>query len=66
MLVYYLVDRTKYMSTVVKNISRFTRGYHFPIDLEHKRTRPLVFQINGKYNLISVWFNKISETFLCV
>ena len=37
--------------------------YHFPIDLKHKETRPFAVpnqSENGKYNLISVWFNQIS------
>ena len=37
--------------------------YHFPIDGKPNQTVRL--DANGKYNLISGWFDKISKRFLC-
>ena len=42
--------------------------YHFPIDFEQQTDVRLVPNQSeiGNYNLISVWFNKISKIFLSV
>ena len=43
--------------------------YHAPIDLEQQTDVSVGVpnqSENGKYNLISGWFNKISKRFLCV
>jgi len=39
--------------------------YRFPVDLDPYGS-PFGSKSNGKYSLISGWFNKISERFFCV
>ena len=64
-----------YFEQVVKNFEQsyfrvdYTQRNFFKILLNQTDTVPLIFQIsqkNGKYNLISVCFNKILKKFLCV
>ena len=47
------------------------RIYHIPVHLEHESVFGTRINVPnqseyGKYSLISVWFDKISERFLCV
>ena len=49
------------------NLFKLDCTYHFSINLELNGHCPLdSVRLNGKYNLISVSFNKIAKVFLCV